>query len=79
MTATRVKRIMREQLGVDEDQLHASARMAEDLGCDSLDPIELALAIEEEFGIAITDDETEACTTVGNWLDLVADKTEGRA
>lgn len=79
MSAARVKRIMREQLGVDESRLHAEAHMVDDLGCDSLDPIELSLAIEDEFGITITDDETEACTTVGNWFDLVADKTGERA
>lgn len=74
MTATRVKRILREHLGVDEDRLHADARMVDDLGCDSLDHVELQLAMEEEFGIIVTDDEAEGCTTVGNWLDLVQQK-----
>lgn len=72
--ADRTRRILREHLGVSAEQLTADAHLADDLGADSLDPVELALAVEDEFSITVTDDETAACTTVGDWIKLV----EGR-
>lgn len=75
MSADRVQRVIREHLCTGDKPLTSSARLVEDLGADSLDHVELQLSMEEVFGIAITDDEAEGCTTVGNWIDLIADKT----
>lgn len=74
-TATRVRAIITDHLCVEADCVQADAHLVDDLGADSLDQVELTMAMEEEFGIEVTDDEAEACTTVGNWIDLIADKT----
>lgn len=72
--ADRTRRILREVLGVDAERLTDDADLINDLGADSLDAIELLIEAEDEFGIEVTDDEAEACTTVGDWIKLV----EGR-
>lgn len=79
MSADKIKRIIREQLGVPLEALQADTHLVDDLGADSLDNVELAIAVEEQLGVEVTDDELEGCTTVGNWIDLIADKTGGRA
>ncbi|MEH6550863.1 MAG: acyl carrier protein [Pseudomonadales bacterium] len=60
----RVKKIVAEQLGVKEDEIQISASFVEDLGADSLDTVELVMALEEEFETEIPDEEAEAITTV---------------
>ncbi len=66
MTAfDRVKKIIVEQLGVDESKVVPEARFREDLGADSLDLVELIMAFEEEFGGEISDEEAQGITTVG--------------
>ena len=60
----RVKEIIVEQLGVNEDQVIDEAKFVEDLGADSLDTVELVMALEEEFGAEIPDEEAEKLTTV---------------
>lgn len=55
----RVKEIIVDQLGVNADQVTPEAKLLEDLGADSLDAVELVMAIEEEFGIEVPDDEAE--------------------
>ncbi len=72
----RVKDIIVEQLGVNEDQVAPDAKLLEDLGADSLDAVELVMAIEEEFGIEVPDEEAEKLTTMGEILAYV-DKAEG--
>lgn len=75
-TATRVRAIIADVLCVDPAlTMTADTSLVDDLGADSLDQVELPMRMEEEFGIEVTDDEAEACTTVGNWIDLIADKT----
>ena len=62
----RVKDIIVEQLGVKPDQVTAEAKFVEDLGADSLDIVELIMALEEEFGIEVPDEQAEKLLTVGD-------------
>lgn len=71
---TRVRKVLAEQLAVDEAQVVADARFAEDLNADSLDLVEAVLALEEEWNIEIPEDEMEGVKTVGQAVDLVAHK-----
>ncbi len=60
----RVKQIIIEQLGVEEDSVTDESSFIDDLGADSLDTVEIVMALEEEFGCEISDDEAEKLTTV---------------
>ena len=60
----RVKKIVAEQLGVKEDEVRTEASFVDDLGADSLDTVELVMALEEEFETEIPDEEAEKITTV---------------
>ena len=60
----RVKKIVAEQLGVKEEEVKAEASFVDDLGADSLDTVELVMALEEEFETEIPDEEVEKITTV---------------
>ena len=62
--ADKVKSIIVEQLGVDEEEVTLDASFVDDLGADSLDTVELVMAFEEEFGLEIPDDDAEKITTV---------------
>ena len=65
-TFERVKKIVIEQLGVEESEVTTEASITEDLGADSLDQVELVMAFETEFGIDIPDEEAEKIKTVGD-------------
>ena len=67
----RVKKIIVEQLGVKEEDVKPEASFVEDLGADSLDTVELVMAVEEEFDIEIPDEEAEKITTVQSAIDYV--------
>ncbi|MDC4234145.1 acyl carrier protein [Pasteurella multocida] len=67
----RVKKIIVGQLGVKEDEVKPEASFVEDLGADSLDTVELVMALEEEFDIEIPDEEAEKITTVQSAIDYV--------
>ena len=67
----RVKKIIVEQLGVDEAEVKNEASFVDDLGADSLDTVELVMAIEEEFDTEIPDEEAEKITTVQAEIDYV--------
>lgn len=67
----RVKKIVVEQLGVKEEEVKAEASFVEDLGADSLDTVELVMALEEEFDIEIPDEDAEKITTVQSAIDYV--------
>jgi acyl carrier protein len=69
-----VKKIIGEQLGVEEDEVTPEASFVEDLGADSLDTVELVMALEEEFGIEIPDEDAEKILTVGKALDYIKEK-----
>ena len=72
----KVKEIIVEQLGVNADQVTPEAKMIEDLGADSLDAVELVMAIEEEFEIEVPDEDAEKLENVGNIIDHV-EKAKG--
>lgn len=67
----KVADIVVEQLGVNADQVKPEAKLVEDLGADSLDAVELVMAIEEEFGIEIPDEEAEKLQSVGDILGYI--------
>lgn len=71
----RVKKIIAEQLGVEEDEVTQEASFVEDLGADSLDTVELVMALEEEFSIEIPDEDAEKILTVGKALDYIKEKS----
>lgn len=74
--------ILVEQLGVQESQLTPEARIEQDLGADSLDIIEIVMAVEERFSIAVPDEMAERVSTVGDLFETLADllgKPERRA
>lgn len=72
--ADKVKAIVVEQLGVSEDQVAVEAKFIEDLGADSLDQVELVMALEEEFGADIPDEDAEKLTTVGDAIKYIEEK-----
>lgn len=75
-TEEKVKRIVSEELGVFEDKVVDDAKFVDDLGADELDFVEMIMAIEEEFGFAITDDDAEKIKTVGDLIAHVKGKLE---
>lgn len=70
----KVKKIVVEQLSVDEDEVTLEASFIENLGADSLDIVELIMALEEEFGIEIPDEDVEKITTVGDAVNYIKAK-----
>lgn len=73
--ATRVKKIVVEHLGVDEDKVTENASFIDDLGADSLDTVELVMAFEEEFGVDIPDDAAEKIQTVGDAVSFIKENS----
>jgi acyl carrier protein len=72
--AEKVKQIIVEQLGVDENQVDPSASFVDDLGADSLDIVELVMAFEEAFDLDIPDEDAEKITTVKQAIDYIEAK-----
>jgi acyl carrier protein len=75
-TEERVKKIIVEELGVNEDQVKPEAKFIDDLGADSLDNVELIMRFEEEFSIEISDEEAEKIATVGDAVSYISKHTE---
>ena len=69
--ASRVKAIIVDKLGVDENEVTETAEFTKDLGADSLDTVELIMEFEKEFGISIPDDKAEGITTVKDAIDFI--------
>ena len=74
--ADKVKQIIVEQLGVDENQVEPAASFVDDLGADSLDIVELVMAFEEAFGLDIPDEDAEKIKTVKDAIDYIESKSK---
>ena len=70
-TFDKVKEVIIDKLGVEEDSIKSEAHFVNDLGADSLDTVELIMEFEEEFGIEIHDEDAENITTVGKAVDYI--------
>ena len=75
-TFGRVKKIIVEQLGVEEEEVVPTASFVEDLNADSLDLVELIMSLEEEFGMEISDEEAEKIVTVQDAVDYINEHLE---
>ncbi len=71
----KVKEIIVDQLGVEEDEVTLEAAFIDDLGADSLDIVELIMALEEEFGLEIPDDEAEKISTVNDAVEYIRENS----
>lgn len=69
----KIKTVIVDQLGVEEDDIAEDAAFVDDLGADSLDIVELVMALEEEFGVSIPDEQAEKIKTVGDAVDFIAE------
>ncbi|MBE8951502.1 MAG: acyl carrier protein [Quinella sp. 3Q1] len=74
-TFDQVKKIVKEQLGVEEDEIQMSSTFVDDLGADSLDIVELIMAFEEEFNIEIPDEKAEKIKTVEDVVKYIDEQT----
>jgi acyl carrier protein len=70
----KIRQIIADQLGVKKEEVTDNAKFVDDLGADSLDTVELVMALEEEFGIEIPDEEAEKLATVGDALRYIEEK-----
>ena len=75
-TFDRVKKVVVDQLDVNEDEVTPTASFVDDLGADSLDQVELIMAFEEEFEIEIPDEDAEKITTVADAVNYIDEKTK---
>lgn len=74
----KVVNIIAEQLGVKKEEIKAESSFIDDLGADSLDTVEVVMALEEEFGIEIPDEDAEKITTVGEATKYIEDKVQSK-
>ena len=72
----KVKSVVSEKLNVGEDQITTDAKFVEDLGADSLDQVELIMALEDEFDLKIPEEDAEKLSTIGAAVDFILTKTE---
>ena len=75
----KVKDIIAEQLGVKKEEIKPESSFVDDLGADSLDTVEVVMALEEEFGIEIPDEDAEKITTVGEAVKYIDAKEKSKA
>lgn len=76
MVFDKVKKIIVDQLDVEEDKVTEAASITDDLGADSLDVVDLVMSFEEEFDIEIPDDQVEKIKTVGDIVNFIEEKVE---
>ncbi|UCC94279.1 MAG: acyl carrier protein [Candidatus Omnitrophota bacterium] len=76
--AEKTKEIIAEQLGVKKEEIKPESSFIDDLGADSLDTVEVVMALEEEFGIEIPDEDAEKITTVGEAVKYIEEKVKGK-
>jgi len=74
----KIKGIIAEQLGVKAEEVTPQASFIDDLGADSLDTVELIMALEEEFGVEIPDEDAEKMTTVGDAIKYIEEKSANK-
>jgi acyl carrier protein len=74
----KVKSIIAEQLGVKKEEVKETSSFIDDLGADSLDTVELVMALEEEFGIEISDEDAEKMRTVGDAIKYIEEKAKAK-
>ncbi len=74
----KIKAIIAEQLGVKPEEVTPQASFIDDLGADSLDTVELIMALEEEFNVEIPDEDAEKMTTVGDAIKYIEEKSAGK-
>jgi len=74
--AEKIKQIIAEQLGVKLEEIKPESSFVDDLGADSLDTVELVMALEEEFNIEISDEDAEKMTTVADAIKYIEKKTK---
>lgn len=73
MIFEKVRKILSEQLGVDEDSIQEDSLLAEDLGADSLDAIDIVMSVEDEFGLEVSDEVVESMSTVSDIVKFIED------
>ncbi|MBO5200768.1 MAG: acyl carrier protein [Clostridia bacterium] len=76
MIFEKITEILAEQLSADQESMTMDTKIAEDLGADSLDLVDLLMSIEDEFGVEIPDEEVENLHTIGEVVDYIAKNTE---
>lgn len=67
----KIKAIIANELNIDESKITLESSLSEDLGADSLDAVELIMALEDEFGVTVSDDDAQSIRTVGDIVELV--------
>ncbi len=72
----KLKELVVDQLGVEEDEVTMEANMQDDLGADSLDVVDLVMSVEEEFGVKIADEELENMKAVGDIVEYIVENKE---
>ncbi|PRR80282.1 Acyl carrier protein [Clostridium liquoris] len=77
MILKKIKNIISEQLGVDQEEITMESSFMDDLGADSLDIVELVMALETEFDLEIPDEDAEKISTVGDVVEYIKAHTEG--
>jgi acyl carrier protein len=75
LSQDKIRQIIADQLGVKKEEVTDNAKFVDDLGADSLDTVELVMALEEEFGIEIPDEDAEKLATVGDALRYIEEKS----
>lgn len=74
MTLDKVKKLLAEQLNIDEEKITESSKVIDDLGADSLDVVEMLMTLEDEFNVSVSDEESVALKTVGDIVKLIDSK-----